>query len=130
MALRVLVEARVSQSLETRHESAHAGHRQTTLPAIFSVIVEKVDPRIDQDGLGYWLGIGISRIVHEAEDHDPQGHADLRGRDARAAVSLHGIPHVAEELIQLGRRNITHRLRHLQQAGIAHSKYFANCHGS
>jgi hypothetical protein len=31
-------------------------------------------------------------------------------------------------LIQLGRRDLRHRLRHLQQTGIAHSKYFTHCH--
>jgi hypothetical protein len=68
--------------------------------------------------------------VLEAENHHAQAHPDLRCSEARPIEIAHGVPHIGEQIFELRGAEFAHRLRHRQQARIAHFENFAYCHGS
>ncbi len=124
----VLVEPRVAQAGKTRHHPAHAGHRQAALPALLEVIAQRRQGRIDQNGLRHRLGLGVARVVLDAENHDLQPDADLRRRESGAVERRHRIAHVGEQRVQLGGVEFRHRLRAFEQTRVAHSQYISNRH--
>jgi hypothetical protein len=46
-------------------------------------------------------------VLH-AEDHHPQGYADLRRREPGSVERLHRVLHVLQERVQLGRVERAH----------------------
>src|SRR5215469_6947466 len=73
------IESPVAQAAETRHETSHPRHGQTTLPALILLGRERRDKRVDQHGVRYGREVRIARIVLELEDDHACAHADLRG---------------------------------------------------
>ena len=73
--------------------------------------------------------LGIAHVAGKAEDHQLQVHTDLRRGQAGALGGLHGVEHVGDQRMQLGRVEFAHRGRHAQQAGIAHLQDLSNGQG-
>ena len=123
------VGARITQPPIAGDEAAHAGYRQAALPALDQFIVEGREHGIDERGKRYGLGIGIPGILLDAEDHNPQVDADLRRGKPGAIEMLHRVPHIPQQLLELGRSEGLDRLGDREQARITHLEDFAYCHG-
>ena len=57
-----------------------------------------------------------------------QSHADLGRGEAGAIEIAHGIPHIVEQIQELGSAEFAYRFGHRQEARIAHFENFAYCH--
>jgi hypothetical protein len=73
-------------------------------------------------------GNGIGRIG--AEYHELQIDSDLRRSETRAVDCVHGLGHVGDELVNVVGIEFAHRLRHAQQARVAHFQDFTNGHAT
>src|SRR5687768_15640355 len=90
-----LVETRIAQLLVARHDAAHARHGQAAFPALFEIVRQRRQHRVDEHGLRHRLDAGIARIGGDAEDHHAQRHADLRRGKPGAVQVRHGVAHIA-----------------------------------
>ena len=81
------------------------------------------------------LAIGVAALL--AQDPETIGHmlevggaTPLRRREPGPIEISHGVLHILQQVMELGRAEFGHRLRHRQKAGVAHFENFAYCHGS
>ncbi len=124
------IHAAIVQIAIPRHQTAHAGNRQATLPALVLFLTQGCQQRVDQYRKGHRIRFGIARIEFKSENHDAQADADLRCSETRPIEITHGVPHIGDQAVEFGGAELTHRLRYRQQARIAHFENFAYCHGS
>jgi len=85
---------------------------------------------VDEFRVGHGIGLRVTRIHLEPENHHPQAHADLRCSEPRAIEIAHGVPHIGQQRLEFGSTEPADRFSDRQQARIAHSENFAYCHGS
>jgi len=103
--LAAFVKATISQVPIARHKTTHARHRETSLPVVFHLLWgDRFELGIDQHSIGYVLGVRIPWIAADAEDHDTLQDSDLRRCETRTVQCRHGVAHVLQECIQVGRR--------------------------
>ncbi len=126
--LSVRVEAFVADALKAIDHATQARHRQAAFPALFHGRVQRRDDRVDQDRLRNRLGLWVTLAALEAEDHQLQVNADLRGSKAHAADAFHGFEHVGDEGLEFV--TAEHRLRYgrsdAKQALVAHFQDLVN----
>ncbi len=102
--LAVFVKATISQVPIARHQTTHARHRETSLPVVFHLLWrDRLELGIDQHSFGYFLGVRIPGIAADAEDHDTLQDSDLRRCETGTVQCRHGVAHVFQECIQVGR---------------------------
>src|SRR5581483_10913395 len=114
------VEAGVADLAVARHDAAHPGHRQASLPALLHLAPDRLHRRVDEHGVRHLLGIRVARVLLHAEDDDAQQHPDLRGGEPGAVQVLHGVAHVGDQLAQPARAEGLDLARALEQARVAH----------
>lgn len=124
----VLVAPLIAQMGETRHQTAHAGHTQASLPSRFHRIGQRGDDRINEHRLRYALGFRIARIIIHFENNHAQVYAYLRGGQTNTVQGMHGVAHVLYEFVQLRRIERVNFFGVAQQASIAHAQNFPNGH--
>src|SRR5450432_4717724 len=125
-----LIPPGIAQMTITRDESAHAGDRQASFPALILDFSDRCQLRIDQYCKRHRFGFRIARVQFEPEDDDAEAHPDLRRSEPRATEGPHGIAHIAEQIFEFGGAKLAYRGRDCQKPRIAHSENFAYCHGS
>src|SRR6185437_2427177 len=84
--------------------------------------------RIDELRVRHGLGVGISRVAFDAEDHDAQVDPDLRRGEPGAGLRAHRFAHVVEQRAQRYGIHALDFSRALEQARIAHAQDVAD-HG-
>src|ERR1700737_2724053 len=124
--LAVLIEAVIPDHRETVDDATQARHRQTPFPPLFHILRNRRDGRIDKDRFGHRRRIRVALVVPEAENHDLQIDADLRGGKPCAVCVVHRLEHVLDERMQLGGIEMIDRFGYAQKARIAHLQNFAN----
>jgi hypothetical protein len=124
------IEAGVAQMPITRHEPAHAGHRQASFPAFILLLPERRQGGVDQHRKGHRIRLRVARIELEAEDDDAQAYPDLRCSEAGPIEIAHGVPHIGQQAVEFRSAKFEYRLSYRQKARIAHFENFAYCHGS
>ena len=118
----------VANAREARHLAAQAGHRQAALPALFHLIAQRRDQRVDQDRFRHRRRIGVTLVLPESEDHQCQVDPDLRRGQAGAASRVHGLEQVGDQRAHGRGVEFTHGLGDAQQARVAHLENFTNGH--
>src|SRR5574342_369253 len=115
---------------EPRHHPAHVGHGETALPALFHLLGQRGQRRIDEDGQRDARGFRIARVLVDLDDADPLEDVHLRGGEARAVVLAHGLDHVVDEPLRVGRPYLAdgHRQRLLPQYGVSQARDLQDGH--
>ncbi len=124
--LSLRVQALVADAPMARYRAAQPRHRQAALPALFHLVVQRGDPRVQQDGRRHGRGVRIALAALETEDHQLQVDADLRRGQPYPADVMHGFEHVVDQPLQLlaAEQFGRHRLRDTQQALVTHLEDF------
>ena len=86
-----------------RHHAAQARHRQAAFPVIFQLVRERREHRIDEHGVRNFLGLRVARVQRHPENHHLQADAYLRRGQTGPGEMRHGVAHVRQERLQLGR---------------------------
>jgi tRNA-2-methylthio-N6-dimethylallyladenosine synthase len=124
------IDAGVAQLAVARHQAPHAGDRETALPAFLHLIAQGREFGIDEHGVGDLLGIGVAWVRLDTEYDNSEAHPNLRRCKAGPVEILHGVPHIAEQALELRSAEYGHRLGDLEEPRIAHSQNFTYGHGS
>ena len=132
--LAVKSKAGVVNSPGTRDDPAHAGYGEAPLPAVLPIISgafeQQFDGRVDEHGLRHCRRIRVAARGFKAKTNDAFAHAHLRRGNADAALGMHGVPHIRNELSESGAPEIPNRQRLLHQHGFPKTHDFQNHIGS
>lgn len=132
--LAVKSKAGVVNSPGTRDNPAHAGYGEAPLPAVLPIISgafeQQLDGRVDEHGLRHRRCIRVAARGFKAKTNDAFAHAHLRRGNADAALGMHGVPHIRNELAESGASKIPNRQRLLHQYGFPKTHDFQNHIGS
>lgn len=132
--LAVKSKAGVVNSPGTRDDPAHAGYGEAPLPAVLPIISgafeQQFDGRVDEHGLRHCRRIRGAARGFKAKTNDAFAHAHLRRGNADAALGMHGVPHIRNELSESGAPEIPNRQRLLHQHGFPKTHDFQNHIGS
>ena len=132
--LAVKSKAGVVNSPGTRDDPAHAGYGEAPLPAVLPIISgafeQQFDGRVDEHGLRHCRRIRVAARGFQAKTNDAFAHAHLRRGNADAALGMHGVPHIRNELSESGAPEIPNRQRLLHQHGFPKTHDFQNHIGS
>lgn len=127
--LAVGIHARVVQPTPARHTTTESRHAQAALPAPVALVPQGCEHRVDQHGAGDRRGVGIARVGPvAAEQHHPQGHADLGGGEAGAAAGHHGVVQIHDQLPHGRGVHIGHSHGDLAQAWITEPQHRQHRH--
>jgi len=126
----VAVDAAIADPQRARHHGAHLGDREATFPVQPDLIADRLDLRVDQDGVGHRAGGGIGRgsFGGNAKHEQTERHVNLRTGQADARRILHRLHHVGDEPAAFRRAWVGHRLTLLQQDRVAHAGDFQDGH--
>src|SRR6185437_10149472 len=75
------IQAAVAQPPEAGHQSPHAGHRQTALPAFLQLSVDRHQLRVDQHRVRDRADVRIPGVLTHLENDRAQAHPDLWRRN-------------------------------------------------
>ena len=110
---RLAVEA-VAAELElavAAHLAAQVGHREAALPAVLQLLGQRRHHRVDQHGERDRGGVGIARVAVDLDHANLLELVHLGGREPRAVVLAHGLDHVVDQALDLGRPDLRDRNR-------------------
>ena len=122
--------AGVVNSPGTRHNPAHAGYGEAPLPIISGAFEQQFDGWIDEHGLRHCRRIRVAARGFKAKTNDAFAHAHLRRSNADAALGMHGVPHIRNELSESGAPEIPNRQCLLHEHGFPKTHDFQNHIGS
>lgn len=132
--LAVKSKAGVVNSPGTRHNPAHAGDGEAPFPAVLPIISGAIDKQfdggVDEHGLRHRRCIRVAARGFKAKTNDAFTHAHLRRGNADAALGMHGVPHIRNELSESGAPEIPNRQRLLHEHGFPKTHDFQNHIGS
>lgn len=132
--LAVKTKAGVVNSPGTRHNPAHAGDGEAPFPAVLPIISgafdEQFNGRVDEHGLRHRRRIRVAARRFKTKTNDAFTHAHLRRGNADAALGMHGVPHIRNELSESGAPEIPNRQRLLHEHGFPKTHDFQNHIGS
>ncbi len=114
-------EAAIAHPLETRHQAAQSGNRQAPVPAVLAPVVERLDHRVDQHRERREVVIAVLlALARRVKDDHAQVHVNLRRRQSEALGVDHGLDHIGDQRLDLGRRRVGHLLGTHAQRRVAH----------
>lgn len=132
--LAVKSKAGVVNSPGTRHNPAHAGDGEAPLPAVLPIISgafeQQFDGGVDEHGLRHRRRIRVAARRFKTKTNDALTHAHLRRGNADAALGMHGVPHIRNELSESGAPEIPNRQCLLHEHGFPKTHDFQNHIGS
>ena len=111
--------ARIANALCARHHALESGKRKAAFPAVLSFVAQKLYRRIDEHRSRHPCVSASGSLLEPEADH-PFAYADLRRRDADAAVRSHGVPEVGNERPEPGAPKVPHGKGVLEEPRISH----------